>query len=70
MARGWIFINDNTERSEEEIDRIAPLLNDLAAQWSQLHDTAERQHAAQVEVIEDERYMQCMECDRFGESCY
>lgn len=127
MSRGWTWINDAEGISEEEMEKREPLLNDLAAAWSALHDQAEqqqwrrqairdgeddydeyepedeadayrvremealrdRQHAVQVEVIEermaelgarmmrpyehwneDERYMQYMECDRFGDSCY
>lgn len=125
MSRGWTWI-DGIDLTEEEMERREPLLNDLAAQWSALHDAGEqdgwrrqamrdgdeydeyepedeadayrvqqldalrdRQHAAQVEAIEDalesngarmmrpyehwnedERYMQYMECDRFGDSCY
>jgi hypothetical protein len=124
MARGWTWINEDSI-SEEDMEKRTPLLDDLARQWSALHDAEElqrfarqadmedgyndyeyeddadefrcqqleqlrdRQHAAQVEVIqtameelgarmmrpyehwnEDERYMQYMECDRFGDSCY
>jgi N-acyl-D-aspartate/D-glutamate deacylase len=129
MGRNWTWIDENAERTDEEIDRVTPLLDELARQWSALHDSEEqqrfarqadiedgwndrdyddyeqseaemyrdqqvealhdRQHAVQVDTIEtalaehgarmmrpyehwneDEHYMQYMECDRFGDSCY
>ena len=125
MARNWTWIDEDLERSDEEIDRVTPLLDQLARQWSQLHDAEEQrgfarqadyedgindrdfedegeefaaremdrlrvaQHETQLSAIEemmathgarimrayehwneDERYMQYMECDRFGDSCY
>lgn len=125
MSRGWTWINDNDPAlTEEEIDRRTPICDELARQWSALHDQEEQQrfarewdadegreyepedeedaqryeaaeeikrrrHDAEVDAIEtmlaengarmmrpyehwneDERYMQYMECDRFGDSCY
>ena len=124
MARNWTWIDEDLERSDEQIDRVTPLLDQLARQWSHLHDAEEQrgfdrqadfedgrddfdfedkaeefahrqmqqlhatQHEAQLSAIEDlmathgarimrayehwnedERYMQYMECDRFGDSC-
>jgi hypothetical protein len=125
MSRAWTWIDEDLERTDEAIDRITPLLDQLAYQWSNLHDAEEQrgfarqadyedgrddsdfedeaeefaarqmaqlryqQHEAQLSAIEemmaahgarmmrpyehwneDERYMQYMECDRYGDSCY
>ena len=42
MARNWTWIDEDLERSDEEIDRVTPLLDQLARQWSQLHDAEEQ----------------------------
>ena len=124
MSRGWTWIDD-TERTDEEYERTSLICDELAQEWSALHDEIEhegfrrqamyedgddpadhfeteeelkaweRQDSARREVKrvrldvlegmlekygarmmrpyehwnEDERYMQYMECDRFGDSC-
>lgn len=123
--RGWAWIDEDADRTEQEVERLTPTLNALAAEWSQAHDAIEaegfrRQSAIEdgddpadyfdsederkeweqqdrtrreqqrmrlviVEELlarhgarmmrpyehwnEDERYMQYMECDRFGDAC-
>lgn len=54
MARGWTWIDDSSEGiSEAEMDERMPLLDYLALQWSNLHDTEERQRFARQADIED-----------------
>lgn len=124
MSRGWTWIDENAERSDEEYERLSVVNDELARQWSALYDEEEqrrfrrqadaedgfndydfedeedeRRHRAQERIAtarhdaqlaaiegmleengarmmrpyehwnEDERYMQYMECDRFGYSC-
>jgi hypothetical protein len=41
MPRSWTW-TDETEISEEEMEKRTPLLNSLAQQWSALHDAEEQ----------------------------
>ena len=55
-TRGWTWIDENTERTDEEYERLEPLLNDLAAQWSQLHNAEEQRGFRRMAAIEDGDY--------------
>jgi hypothetical protein len=51
--RNWTWIDDDAERTEEEIEKVTPLLDALAAQWSQLHDAEEQRGFRRQAAIED-----------------
>lgn len=69
MARGWTWIDDAEEISEEEIDKRTPLLDSLAQQWSALHDAEEQRGFRRQAAIEDgdfdEEYEPEDEADEF-----
>ena len=56
MARGWTWIDDETERTDEDGDRLTPVLDRLAAEWSHLHDTEERRGFERMARFEDGDY--------------
>lgn len=55
MGRSWTWI-DETERTEEEIDRLTPMLDELAAQWSSMTAAAEQRGWMRQAAIEDGDY--------------
>lgn len=56
MGRSWTWIEDSQEKTEEEMEEIEPLLNDLAAQWSTLHDANEQRGFRRQAAMEGEDY--------------
>lgn len=42
MSRGWTWIDEESEITEEQIEKVTPLLDELARQWSVLHDAEEQ----------------------------
>lgn len=67
-TRGWTWIDDNAERSEEEIDALEPTLNALAAEWSDIHNEIEREGFLAQARYEDEgggpEDPECPHCNR------
>ncbi len=57
MGRGWTWIDEDNEDNyaEEGTDRT-PILDDLARQWSNLHDTEERRGFDRQARFEDGDY--------------
>lgn len=53
MSRNWTWINEDAERSEEKIERVTPLLDQLAHQWSTLHDLEEQRGFRRRAEVED-----------------
>jgi hypothetical protein len=53
MARGWNWIDEDAERTEEETERLTPMLDELAAQWSQLTAAEEQRGWARQAAIEE-----------------
>jgi hypothetical protein len=44
MSRSWTWIDEDAERTEEETERVTPLLDELAQQWSTLTAAEEQRH--------------------------
>ena len=53
MSRGWTWIDEDAEHSEEEHDRLTPILNELAASWSSLHSQIEQEGWARQAAYEE-----------------
>ena len=53
MSRGWTWIDEDKERSEEEIESLTPFLDELAEKWSAMTDAAERRGWVRQAEIED-----------------
>ena len=49
----WTWIDEDKERSEEDTERLTPILNELAAQWSTLTAAEEQRGWARQAAIED-----------------
>jgi|ERR1035437_6750738 hypothetical protein len=49
----WIWIDEDNTQSDEQIERITPLLNELAAQWSQITSAEEQRGFARQDAIEN-----------------
>jgi hypothetical protein len=52
MSRSWTWIEEDSERSEEETDRLTPRLNALAEEWSAI-----------TQEIEEDWYYYEPDCD-------
>ena len=50
---GWTWINDEAERDEDASERLAPILDDLAAQHSQITAAEEQRGWQRQAEIED-----------------
>lgn len=55
MARGWQWIDEDAEMTDAEIDRVTPLLDRLAVEWSNLHHAEEQRGFCRQADIEDGR---------------
>ena len=53
MGRGWTWLDNAEELSEEEMEKRTPLLDSLAQQWSSLRDGEEQKRFARQADIED-----------------
>lgn len=53
MSRSWTWIEEDSERSEEEMDRLTPRLNALAEEWSAITQEIENESFSRQADRED-----------------